>query len=476
MRHYYPDGLYVWDTWFLNDNGNMHVFHLQMKRPESVRSDELTGTIGHAVSDDLIHWKELPTALFKGSPGSYDEGLLFTGCVVKNDGTWYLYYSNNHHENGRTVSGMCLATSTDGVEWVKHVDNPIITPDPRWYHTAENGNLEHYYHCYPDVDCRDLMVIKDPEGPGWLGYVVVRLKSGGMYDTCCIALLESEDLVHWESSPPCCVPGRFVCFEVPDVFELDGKWYMIALTGDGYGQRMRWNDPYVRHATVVFQSDNPRGPFVEVCDNLLLAANDGQGFSVRTVEYNGERLMFYTRAEYVDGNPTFGRLSLPIKLESKPSGGLLPKYWSGADAELATSLSSNTVNLICERGWAFKTMSVLPESRTVMLNIQIDLQHCKAAGIALCGDDKGVQTVGLLALLDMEQNEIQLVSMPGFTPVQRRKWYVENNAQCSLRLVFIEDMVELYCDDILALNVYIENIPTSQAVLFVQEGSASFTA
>ena len=84
---YHPDGLFVWDTWFLQDGDTTHVYHLQVKRPgknvdqdfiqqkDSIvnythETDKATfeGTIGHATSKDLLAWTERPTALFRTDP------------------------------------------------------------------------------------------------------------------------------------------------------------------------------------------------------------------------------------------------------------------------------------------------------------------------------------------------------------------------------------------------------------------------
>jgi hypothetical protein len=114
---YHPDGLFVWDTWFLQDGDTTHVFHLQVKRPnknvdENFRqqkerivnyvdeTDRATfeGTIGHATSKNLLAWIERPTALFRTDPAkvgginnAYDDGTLFTGCAIKHEGVYYLY-------------------------------------------------------------------------------------------------------------------------------------------------------------------------------------------------------------------------------------------------------------------------------------------------------------------------------------------------------------------------------------------------
>ncbi len=45
---------------------------------------------GHAVSEDLIHWTEVPIALFPDQPYE-DDGGRFSGSVVVKDGLLYLF-------------------------------------------------------------------------------------------------------------------------------------------------------------------------------------------------------------------------------------------------------------------------------------------------------------------------------------------------------------------------------------------------
>lgn len=79
---YHPPGMSMWDTWYLQRGDETHVFHLQLRRDKARRGSD-DGSIGHAVSRDLIHWKDLPVALRKGPQGSHDDSWsLFTGCAV----------------------------------------------------------------------------------------------------------------------------------------------------------------------------------------------------------------------------------------------------------------------------------------------------------------------------------------------------------------------------------------------------------
>jgi hypothetical protein len=135
---YHPDGLYVWDTWFLQDDDTTHVFHLQVKRPgknvdetfhlqkrrienyvEETDSPIFHATIGHATSKNLLAWTEQPVALFRTNAKKvgdvnkvYDDGDLFTGCAIKHEGLYYLFYTGNTRRqvNGqrRGVQTICL--------------------------------------------------------------------------------------------------------------------------------------------------------------------------------------------------------------------------------------------------------------------------------------------------------------------------------------------------------------------------------
>ena len=390
--HYHPVGMYTWDTWYLQDGDTTHLFHLQVRRPGSERSDAEEGTIGHAVTTDLIHWEESPTALYRGAGGEIDDGTLYTGCAIKDGDTQYLFYTGNTVVPGapRSRQSICLATSTDGgATYQKYSTNPIIEPDPDLYYTYTDPIAPFPHHAQYGTDCRDIAIVKDPSGDGWLGYVVMRRKGQtDAFHSACIALCRSDDLVNWEVGEPICTPNRFNCFEVPDVFELDGKWYMIALTGDVYGQTERWSDPEITCGTIVFQADSPDSQFVEVENNLLLASKNNvwQGFSARTVLRNGERLMLYTRCE---GTPGRGRLSWPVKLATRPEGGLLPMYWEGCNAAFQTPIESAAITFVDNENIDMKQLDTFPNDETsYMVQATVNIESGEA-GIRFGLDESG---------------------------------------------------------------------------------------
>ncbi|HEY3225513.1 MAG TPA: hypothetical protein VGK61_00795 [Planctomycetota bacterium] len=74
-------------------------------------------------------WTKDPSSpvLLPGTPGAFDEAGVFPGPVVRNGITYRLWFTGIDHL-GRERIG--LATSTDLLNWTKHLANPIIFPGP----------------------------------------------------------------------------------------------------------------------------------------------------------------------------------------------------------------------------------------------------------------------------------------------------------------------------------------------------------
>jgi len=504
---YHPDGLFVWDTWFLQDGDTTHVFHLQVKRPNKNvdenfkqqkerianyvdQTDRATfdATIGHATSKNLLAWTEQPVALFRtdvkkvgGINNSYDDGDLFTGCAVKHKGLYYLFYTGNTRRvvdgRRRGVEAICLATSTDGIHFRKHPGNPLFSPDPKRFYTYPDPPAPFKHHAHRGTDCRDILVVEDPSGRGWLGYVVMRRKGfNDAFHSACIVLCRSDNLVDWDIAGPVCTPNRFNCFEVPDVFKIGPKWYMIALTGDFYGQSERWTDKNITCATIVFQADSAQGPFLEVKDNLLLTsiADKGQGISARTVERNGERLLFYTHSEVSTGR---GSLSWPEKLIPRAEGGLDPVYWEGVNAAFATPVDAAAIDVTSdESGFELtKVRQWTQKDPTYMITAKVDLRTAQAGGIALARKD-GTSPF-LLAQIDCAAKPKGLVSIQRLSDkeiIQKREMQIVSKGVYDLRVVVCGDIIKLYVDERLVLTHYVAGIEPGDVYLYARQGGAMY--
>ena len=84
---------------------------------------------GHAVSTDLLHWKQLPAALAPDM--DYDRDGCFSGsAVVMPDGRHLLMYTGVVKEtqkdgSSREVQTQCVAVG-DGLDYEKYAGNPVL--------------------------------------------------------------------------------------------------------------------------------------------------------------------------------------------------------------------------------------------------------------------------------------------------------------------------------------------------------------
>ena len=177
-------------------NGRYHIFY--QHNPNSSSWGKMHW--GHAVSDDLVDWEELPIALYPDRWYEDDEnGGCFSGSALIEDGVMYLVYT--------AVAGgkqrQCLAISHDGEVFEKHPANPLIDM-PSGY-----------------TDFRDPRIFRHG---GWI-YMVIGASDGthGFID-----LYRSEDMVGWEAMGHIyelpAEQGRMP--ECPDLFEVDGHWVL----------------------------------------------------------------------------------------------------------------------------------------------------------------------------------------------------------------------------------------------------------
>jgi beta-fructofuranosidase len=101
--------------------GRYHVFF------QHYPYDSIWGSMhwGHLVSDDLITFEHLPVAL---APDQEDETGCFSGCALVDpldNQRLHLFYTRHFEQQGRIIQTQAMATSTDGVRFIKR-DDPII--------------------------------------------------------------------------------------------------------------------------------------------------------------------------------------------------------------------------------------------------------------------------------------------------------------------------------------------------------------
>src|SRR4029078_6175615 len=85
--------------------------------------------------------------------------------------------------------------------------------------------------------------------------------------------------------------------EMPDLFELDGRWYLTFLEDNAYGNRDVLGQPEISSATRYAVAARIEGPYLEPRDNVLLASRGFNGIGCRTVRFRDRLHVTYTSCE-----------------------------------------------------------------------------------------------------------------------------------------------------------------------------------
>lgn len=199
-------------NWLNDPNGliqlgrDVHMFY--QHNPQSAWWG--TPIWGHAVSRDLIHWKDQPPALLPDRP--YDARGCFTGCAVDDGGVpTAIYTGNGFDPAGRPAQSQCVATSDRRmIRWRKHASNPVIASAPAGFSSR---------------DFRDPYVWR--QGRRW--HMAVGGTRGGRRGV--VLHYTSGDLADWRYegvlfSGGARQTGRM--FECPNFFRLGRKWVLIG--------------------------------------------------------------------------------------------------------------------------------------------------------------------------------------------------------------------------------------------------------
>lgn len=162
---------------------------------------------GHARSKDLVHWESLPIALAPDTKA--DEDGCFSGSAIVKDDVLYLIYTGHHYyddgDPDHFWQNQNLAYSTDGINFTKYENNPIIASTPE-------DNTHHF---------------RDPKVWEKDGKYYMILGSQGKDGVGRAIIYRSDDLKDWqylgEIAKANGLTTEGFMWECPDFFELAGK-------------------------------------------------------------------------------------------------------------------------------------------------------------------------------------------------------------------------------------------------------------
>lgn len=497
---YHGNGMYQWDTWSIVDpkTDTVHAFYLQTKRPGSSRSEVDANSLGHAISRNLLDWEELPPILPPRPEGETGDLRSWTGSCIEHEGVYYMFYTMRSSKDEYKVQCIGMARSMDLYHWEECEQNPVITPDPRWYNTEENPSV-HGLVC-----CRDLMVVKHDKRPGWFGVFATRIPAPEIQQGSVFAGAYTEDFIHWEQTEPVfqAPDGKYSIVEMPDLYCFEGKWILTFLEDNLYGHRHVLSNAYNTCGTVYAVADRLEGPYVEPENHLLLASMGYNGFSCRTVDFKGKKYVLYSMGERLMENeqkPVFGSLSTPKEVRSKNGH---PRYYY-ADSimkekvdrvwqfpggiperikhniyyenEGVWTLEENALSGKVNYSWCRYCFE--PYVKNFTLTADVTLDDCATAGFSLRQEtDLRNDMTGMCIYLDAESQMAAAASLPRFQISDMRPWKVESGQTYRLRVVNLEQFVEFYIDDELLLQ-FVSHVGKIGGCcgLFVERGHARFS-
>ena len=314
---------------------------------------------GHAVSSDLVHWRELPIALYPDALGT-----MFTGCAVvdhhNSSGLGsgahppivLVYTAAGEHARPPTAYTQCLAFSADGgATWHKYDGNPVLP------HQAD-GN-------------RDPKVIWHAPSERWI--MALYLK-GTAY-----ALFASPNLIDWERTCDLDLPG---CTEVPDFFPLPV---------DDDPNDVRW---VFWGANTTYLVGNFDGRSFTPQGGPRRLQHAGQHYAAQTFSdlpaEDGRRLMLGWMRQPLPGMPFSQFMSVPHTLHLRRRG--------GGEPELATA-PARELEKLRESTWQAAGRQ-LPPGRALAADLTGELLDVEAVIELGAADTAGMTVRGVSAWYD----------------------------------------------------------------------------
>lgn len=184
---------------------------------------------GHYRSRDLLHWEQLPVMLYPDQP--WDVHGAYSGSALVEDSVLYLYYTGNvkymgpfdYITNGRS-NNTALAVSHDGI-------------------TISSNELLMENADYPSGLTRH---VRDPKVWSQDGMYYMVQGARAVNDQGMALIFASEDKRHWKHINTITTPAPFgYMWECPDLFELDGQWFLLCSVQGVAKQENRFQNVYI---------------------------------------------------------------------------------------------------------------------------------------------------------------------------------------------------------------------------------------
>ena len=444
---YSPKDKYITDTFIYMANNQYHAF-------SGVASNGkwdwgASGmAIGHAVSTDLIHWQECENALEPTGGANFDGIAVNVGCVIEHNYLYYMFYWTRCSKPNTPYIG--LAVSDDLYKWKRVSDEPIIQADARWYET-ESLPDNHGGCC--GCNLRDPFVFKCDEDDLFHMIFASRTTEGPLEGRGCIGHAVSENLINWECLPPLLAPGYYGEMEVPQIFELNGRFYLQFHSNSSLwlSEKGRNELPYYDQIPAHFYwvSDKATGEYnrpdehvlignaPDICNPLVVRVFDDLNGTPSVIHFNMARF-----AKSDDGEHIPGPLSLPKSITSLENGLL--------SCGVHPSVEKLKSNILLEKNDIKPNADYLlgievPDSFTSEFDFV--LKRAGRTGFLLWCDQKMSELSGYELCLNKEVDAVELKRRRDSKVIASRSLKVIPGGASKLKIIVCDNIIDIYLND-----------------------------
>jgi beta-fructofuranosidase len=240
-----------------------------------------------------------------GSPGEWDDDMVWTMSVTERDGVYYMLYGGLAQKTGIWLQRTGLATSRDLIHWEKHASSPVAQADPRWYETRMGGDFRPGWR-----DPKTVLI-----GDRYYTTIASRAREGPFHRRGVVALFSSPDLIHWDVEPPLFAPCQYLELEVPQVFRLGRYYYLIASILEDRSQRY-------------WIAEDFKGPYRTPPNNRLAPPGHTAG---SVCDWQGHQAIYcwhYSQNDWPGiRNPEGHYIPAPLVIQQEPGGTLTNGSW-----------------------------------------------------------------------------------------------------------------------------------------------------
>lgn len=294
-------GHHIGDTWYHVEGDSVHLFYLTCAQDTPRHT---CWSIGHAVSEDLVNWRDEGVILTPGPADAWDGICPATGSVIVHEGIYWMAYTGNYAGPEPTIG---LATSTDLFSWRKHEANPVLRADGIHYSLAPN-------EAWNKPRWRDpFLYVEDGVIHQFITATTATDPTIGA-----IAHATSTDMVHWDIQPPLDIPAIASDLECPKIHRVGDIYVLTVSLQDGIALpslRDRQADGHVLATAYCLTAAELCGPYTLHGDGRILAMPNSP--------YACEPVFFQERYHLLGtiwDDDTGDRVSDPLPLSCTPEG------------------------------------------------------------------------------------------------------------------------------------------------------------